>query len=126
MTSQLFSDGGTRDDAHISALLSKSIDEALDRVLGPRAKDAVFAHFERRGIPKDQIPKSLSKFDAFLEDTFGRGGRAIQREIVKQFYGQLGLEVVEGQNCALTDYVDLASQRLARPVDVKFSYPGAA
>lgn len=97
-----------------SDLLSDSIGEVLGDLLGGRAKQAIYGCLERQGLPQHQIPEYLPRFDAFLEDTFGRGGRVIERQIAKRLYTQLGLELIAVPHYGLTDYVDMASRRLSR------------
>ncbi|MGA2626727.1 MAG: hypothetical protein ABSF63_06665 [Candidatus Bathyarchaeia archaeon] len=94
-----------------SDLLSDSIEEVLGDLLGERAKQAVYACLERQGLPQHQIPEHLPRFDAFLEDKFGRGGRVIEAWIAERLYTQLGLELIAMPDYGLTDYVDMASRR---------------
>jgi hypothetical protein len=96
-----------------SDLLSDSIEEVLGNLLGERAKRAIYTCLERQGLPQHQIPEHLSRFDAFLEDAFGRGGRVIETQIAKQLHIQLGLELIVVPHYGLTDYVDMASRRLS-------------
>jgi hypothetical protein len=100
-------------DPSISTLLSESIEEVLGNLLGERAKQAIYVCLERQGLQRQQIPEHLSRFDAFLEDNFGKAGAVIERQIAKRFYTVLGLDLVEEPHHALTDYVDMASRRLS-------------
>ena len=97
-----------------SDLLSDSIEEVLGELLGERAKQAIYACLERQGLPQHQIPEHLPRFDAFLEDTFGRGGRAIETRIAERLHTQLGLELIAVPHYSLTDYADMVSRRLSR------------
>ena len=97
-----------------SDLLSDSIEEVLGDLLGERAKQAIYACLERQGLPQRQIPEHLTRFDAFLEDKFGRGGRVIEARIAERLYTQLGLELIAVPQYGLTDYVDIASRRLSK------------
>ncbi|MGP8069566.1 MAG: hypothetical protein ACLP5V_06715 [Candidatus Bathyarchaeia archaeon] len=72
-------------DERFSSLLLESIDEVLGNLLGERAKQIIYVRLERQGLLKHKIPEDLTGFDAFLEDTFGRGGAAIEREVAKRF-----------------------------------------
>jgi hypothetical protein len=101
-------------DVYFSNLLSDSIEEALGNLLGERVKQAIYACLERQGLTQHQIAEHLPRFDAFLEDNFGRGGKVIERQIAKRLYTQLGLELVEVPRYALSDYVDMACRRLSR------------
>ena len=94
-----------------SDLLSDSIEEVLGDLLGKRAKRAIYACLERQGLPQRQIHEHLPRFDAFLEDKFGRGGRVIEAWIAERLYTQLGLELIAMPDYGLTDYVDMASRR---------------
>lgn len=94
-----------------SDLLSGSIQEVLGDLLGDRAKQAIYACLERQGLPQDQIPEHLPRFDTFLEYTFGRAGRVIETQIAKRLYNQLGLDLVAVPRYGLTDYVGMASRR---------------
>lgn len=100
-------------DIRLSTLLSDSIEEALGSLLGERVKQAIYGCLEREGLRKHQIPEHLQRFDTFLEDSFGRGGRVIERQIAKRLYTQLGLELIEVPHYALTDYVVMASRRMS-------------
>jgi hypothetical protein len=97
-----------------SDLLLDSIEEVLDNLLGKRAKQAIYACLERQGLPQRQIPEHLPRFDAFLEDKFGRAGRVIEARIAERLYTQLGLELIAVPHYGLTDYVDVASRRPSR------------
>jgi hypothetical protein len=97
-------------DVCFSSLLLDSIDEVLGNLLGERAKQIIYGCLERQGLRKHQIPENLPGFNAFLEDNFGRGGAAIERQIAKRLYAQLGMQLVEATHYALTDYVDMASR----------------
>jgi len=97
-----------------SDLLSDSIEEVLGDLLGERAKQAIYACLERQGLPQHQIPDHLPRFDAFLEDTFGRAGRVIETQIAERLHTQIGLELIAVPHYGLTDYVDMASRRLSR------------
>jgi hypothetical protein len=97
-----------------SDLLSDSIAEVLGDLVGERAKQAIYGCLERQGLPQHQIPEYLPRFDAFLEDNFGRAGRVIETQIAKRLYTQLGLELIAVPHYSLTDYVDMVSRRLSR------------
>ena len=97
-----------------SDLLSDSIEEVLGDLVGERAKQAIYAYLERQGLPQPRIPEHLPRFDIFLEDEFGRGGRVIETQIAKRFYNRLGLDLIAVPHYGLTDYVDMASRRLPR------------
>jgi hypothetical protein len=97
-------------NARLSILLSESIEEALGSLLGEPVKQAIYEGLEIQGLRKHQIPEHLPRFDTFLEDTLGTVGRVIERQIAKRLYTQLGLKLVEVQDYALTDYVDMVSR----------------
>jgi len=97
-------------DACFSSLLLNAIDEVLGNLLGERAKQIIYGCLENQGLRKNQIPENLCGFDAFLEDNFGRGGPAIERQIAKRLYTQLGMQLDESAHYALADYVDMASR----------------
>jgi hypothetical protein len=98
----------------ISAALSQSIEEGLCDLLGERSKEAVFSYIEQQGFLRHQIPEDLSRFDAFLEENFGKAGNVIARHIASRLYSRLGLDLVTVPHLALSDYVDIASRRLIR------------
>jgi len=97
-------------DVGFSSLLLNSIDEVLGNLLGERAKQIIYGCLENHGLRKNQIPANLRGFDAFLEDNFGRGGPAIERQIAKRLYTQLGMQLDESVHYALADYADMASR----------------
>jgi hypothetical protein len=97
-----------------SHLLSDSIEEVLGDLLGERAKQAIYACLDRQGLSQHQIAEHLSRFDAFLEDKFGKAGKAIEVRIAERLYTQLGLELVVVPHYGLTDYVDMVSRRMSR------------
>jgi hypothetical protein len=101
-------------DVCFSSLLLDSIDEVLVNLLGEHVKQTIYGCLERQGLRKHQILENLPRFDAFLEDNFGRAGAVIERQIAKRLYAQLGLDLFEVPHYALTDYVNVASQRLSR------------
>ena len=101
-------------DGRFSTLLLESIEEALVNLLGQRVKQTIYGCLERQGLRKHQIPEYLPRFDAFLEDNFGRSGAVIERQIAKRLYTRLGMNLVEVPHYALTDYVDMAFRRLSR------------
>jgi len=101
-------------DAGLSALLLQSVKEALVNVLGEGVTAATYVCLERQGLRTEQIPEDLPRFDAFLEDTFGKvSGAVIQRQIAKRLFTLFGLEFVKVPDYALTDYVDVASRQLS-------------
>lgn len=96
-------------DVCFSSLLLNSIDEVLGNLLGERAKQIIYGCLENQGLRKNQIPENLRGFDTFLEDNFGRGGPAIERQIAKRLYTQLGMQLDKSAHYALANYVDMAS-----------------
>jgi hypothetical protein len=101
-------------DGRFSTLLPESIEEVLVNLLGEQVKQTIYECLERQGLRKPQIPEDLPRFDAFLEDNFGRGGAVIERQIARRLYTRLGLNLVKVLHYALTDYVDIAFRRLSR------------
>lgn len=98
-------------DLGFSDALSRSIEDTFRDLVGERAKNALFSQLERQGIRREEIPESLRKFETFLEHEVGRAGPVIGKQIAKRFYHELGLELFENPNLALSDYVHIAMQR---------------
>jgi hypothetical protein len=97
-----------------SDLLLDSIEEVLGNLLGKRAKQAMYACLDRQGLAQHQIPEHLPRFDAFLEEKFGRASKIIELQIAERLYTQLGLELIAVPRYGLTDYVDMVSRQLSR------------
>jgi hypothetical protein len=101
-------------DGLFSTVLSESIEEVLVNLLGEHVKQTIYECLERQGLRIPQLPEYLPRFDAFLEDNFGRAGAVIERQIARRLYTRLGLNLVVVPHYALTDYVDMAFRRLPR------------
>jgi hypothetical protein len=96
-----------------SDILSRSVEEALRDLVGDRAKETLFNCLERQGIGRHEIFDSLSKFEDFLGQRFGKAGKVVEKQIAKRLYTDLGLELVGVPHLALSDYVQIAHRRVS-------------
>lgn len=99
------------DPRELDAVLLESIDEVLIQLLSDHVKQTIYQCLERQGLQRHQIPEYLPRFDAFLEENFGKSSRVIERQIAKRLYELLGWQLVEVPHYTLTDYVDMATRR---------------
>ena len=92
------------------ATVLDAVDNGL-AVLGESVRGAVYYHVERSfGIRREEIPKRLEAFHEALGRLLGEGARVVERLVVRNLYGRLGLDFEEHQNWALVDYVDYAAK----------------
>jgi len=99
----------------VDSLVGESIDQALDDLLGRRAKEAIYDYLERNySLARDDISKNMEKFFRLTEETFGRGSRTIARCIVKRLWEKLGWKFEDIIGFEFSDYLEAAKARIAR------------
>lgn len=99
----------------VDSLVGESIDQALDDLLGRRAKEAIYDYLERNNsLARDDIPKNMEKFFRLTEETFGKASRTIARCIVKRLWEKLGWKFEGINGFEFSDYLEMAKARIAR------------
>jgi len=93
-----------------SKALLRAVDEG-SLVIGESARDALLYHIERSfGIKREEIPDRLEAFHEALERLLSEGATVVERLIVKNLSGRLGLHFEEHENWTLVDYVNHAAK----------------
>lgn len=99
----------------VDSLVGESIDQALDDLLGRRAKEAIYDYLERNySLARDDIPKNMEKFFRLTGETFGKASRTIARCIVKRLWEKLGWKFEGINGFEFSDYLEMAKARIAR------------
>jgi hypothetical protein len=99
----------------LNDLLNDSIDETLHNLIGRRGSEAVYDYLERNfAISRDKIPNNLEKFNALLDETFGRGSKTIGKAIVRKLFEKLSWNFVEVPGFEFSDYLEAVRARIAR------------
>ncbi len=98
-----------------SDLVLEAIDQVLTDLLGRKARESVYDFLAReRSISKSDLVAHLDDLSLLFADTFGRGGKTIERSIVRNLHAKLGWEFVEMSSCGLADYLRIAKDRFER------------
>ena len=96
-------------------LLLQCIDEVLVDLLGTKAREAVYDHLERNhGLSRRDISRHMNKFLELLEETFGKGGKTIEKAIIKRLYRKLEWDFYDNPGYEFMDYLDGIRARIAR------------
>jgi len=81
----VLSKGVTVDKADIDRLILEAVDDVLDEILGKPMRLKFYDLLERSYyISRESTPSQLGDFLLILERTFGKDGKAIQREIAQR------------------------------------------
>jgi len=101
----------------LNSLLSESIDQVLEDLLGRKAKEAVYDYLERNySLARDDIPQDTEKFFDLAEETFGKGSITIAHCLVERLWEKLGWEFEDVHGFEFSDYLEMARARVGREV----------
>ena len=79
-------------DSDFDDLLVEAIDETLSEVLGHRANQAFWYHFQAfLGISRNEMPHHLDTLFTALNIMFGVGGESLGRRIVRKLYAKVNV-----------------------------------
>lgn len=93
-------------------MLLEAIDQTLADLLGRRAREAIYDHFERKCyMAREEVPQRLGEFCNILQANFGRAGTTIERAIAKRFYSRLEKRFIDYPGYGLVDYVEKVSSQ---------------
>jgi hypothetical protein len=94
------------------ALLLESVDETIRYCLGDVNAQLIYSYLERKGIPKQDIPKNLDAFVMEFENVvgFGRGqilgaAQILEEAILKAFCVKLKIAYTEGGSRYFPDQI---------------------
>lgn len=111
----------------LDSLLVESIDEALEGLIGKKAKEAVYDYLERNySLAREDIPKNIDRFFTLTDTTFGgRGTQTIAKCIAKRLWEKLGWKFEDIKGLEFAEYLELARGRIARDLvqNAKASMP---
>lgn len=110
---------------NFSSLVLEAINQALTDLLGRRARESIYDYLAReRLVSKSDIPAHLDDLTSLFAKTFGKGGKTIEKSIVRNLHTRLGWEFVEISCCSLADYISMANDRFERafPDHTRHSY----
>ena len=89
-----------------------SVDYGL-LTLGENNRTAIFYHLKRSfRLEREKIPNDPEEFSRALNSIFGPGAEVIEKFIIKDLYGRLGLNFEEETNYEFIDYVKRAQESL--------------
>lgn len=91
-------------------ILLLAVDEGLSS-LGESGKQALYRFLENSGIRKNEIPRKVDEFAAFLEKIFGDGVKLLEIQIMKSLYkrvGDIAEFFPEKEDITFTEYVAAA------------------
>ena len=99
----------TSEDVFLN-ILSNAIKEGM-QFLGDSPKQAVVIYIEKiHSIREDEYPKRLETFHRGLTEIFGMGALVIERRIVENLFGRLGLELRQKEKWTIVEYVEEAKK----------------
>jgi hypothetical protein len=99
----------------IRTCLLESTDTTFQHLFGQHASRLLYANLEEDGLPRHMIPEMLTPFCSAIERICGtKGGSAVQYEIAKRLYLNLGLTFTHTPVGDLPDYVFEAMSTLNR------------
>ncbi len=100
----------------LDGLLVDAIDEALEGLIGNKAKQAVYDHLARNySLAREEIPRHLDRFFALTDTTFGeKGTKTIAKSIAKRLWERLGWRFEDIRGLEFEEYIELARGRIAR------------
>jgi len=118
LTARSVEEDGTTPDPKprtLNGLLSESIDQVLEDLLGRKAKEAVYDYLERNcSLARDDIPQNTEKFFNLTEETFGKGSITIARCITERLWEKLGWRFEDVHGFEFSDYLNMARARVGR------------
>jgi hypothetical protein len=83
-------------------VLVKSVEETITTILGGNVAEAFGYHFYAfLGVARDEIPSHLKELCSALVESFGVGGRVLERAICRRLYAELELSLVQKPDCTL-------------------------
>jgi len=100
------------------SLLLKSIDKALEDLLGANVKQALSAVLRKHYcLTAKQIPVQLHIFAHALDELFGPSNDTVGKAIARRLYSELELEFLEKSGSTLVDYVEEARAAAAATLE---------
>ena len=107
--------GATSQPREFDHLLIDSVDQALGDLLGGRIRDQIYDYLAaHHNYGREEIPRRIDDFYAFLENTFASGGKTIGRTIIRRLFDKLGYEFVNVPGFEFFDYLEAVKARVAR------------
>jgi hypothetical protein len=102
----------------LTQVLSDSIGEVLNDLVGARVRGAIYDYMERNhSIARSEIPDHLDEFFKLFERIFGFAGKnVIGRVIAKKVYSKLDWEFYRIPTFEFNDYLQKIKTRLAEEV----------
>lgn len=91
-------------------ILLLAVDEGLSS-LGESGKQALYRCLENSGIRKNEIPRKVDEFAAFLEKIFGDSVKLLEIQIMRSLYkrvGDIAEFFPEKEDITFTEYVAAA------------------
>ena len=93
-------------------LLLLCIDEVLLGVLGRRPREAIYDFLERNhSLARIDVPNHLEEFMSLLEKLFGKGGKTIEKSIIRRLFDELDWQFENGPRFDFIDYIEAARAR---------------
>lgn len=95
--------------------LIDSIDQTLANLLGSRIRDQIYDYLvAHHHYGREEIPRKIDDFYAFLESTFASGSRTIGRTIIRRLFERIGYEFVNVPGFEFFDYLEAVKSRVRR------------
>ena len=100
----------------LNELVWESVDEVLNGLIGKKPTEAIYDHLERYfSIARDDIPQNTETLFGVVKALFGRkSSMVVSRCIAKRVFVNLGWEFVQVDGFGFSDYMEMASARIAR------------
>lgn len=110
--------GGSQKRREFNDALLEAIDETIQGLFSRRVLEALNAALANRyDVTRDELPYRLDTLHKILHDLCGiRGSETINRQIAHRLYQKLGIKFVEVPHLGLSDYVEIAKNKLAGTV----------
>jgi hypothetical protein len=92
--------------------LSQAIDETIRYCLGDINAQIIYQYLEKKGCPKQEIPKKLDVLVTVLKDLVGSGrgqilgaAQILENEILKAFCAKMGIDYAEVGSGYLPEHI---------------------
>jgi hypothetical protein len=97
-----------------STAFDDALREASDHgllVLGEVVRETIYQRIEKtHHVKREEIPEKLGTFHEALQMLFGAHVKVVERLIVRDFYGRLGLNFTAHSDWTIVEYFDNAKK----------------
>jgi hypothetical protein len=110
----------SKSEEHFDRTLVKSVEETITTVLGGNVAEAFGYHFYAFfGLTRDEIPSHTQELCSALVESFGVGGRVLERAICRKLFAELGLTLLQKPDCSLVECAEDAKKMFLKELKDK-------